>query len=66
MEKSGNWPKFTFPKTMPILTLYSYRLLITFANSFDQDQAPQNVGSDLNPNCLTFFFKKEDFEKISR
>ena len=28
-------------------------LLITFANSLDPDQAQQNVGSDLDPNCLT-------------
>ena len=41
------------------------RLQITFANSLDPDQAQQNVGPDLDPNCLTlwryfwkFFFKK--------
>ena len=28
-------------------------LLITFANSLDPDQAQQNVGPDLDPNCLT-------------
>ena len=28
-------------------------LLITFANSLDPDQARQNVGPDLVPNCLT-------------
>ena len=28
-------------------------LLITFANSLDLDQAQQNVGPDLDPNCLT-------------
>ena len=28
-------------------------LLITFANSFDPDQTRQNVGPDLDPNCLT-------------
>ena len=27
--------------------------LITFANSLDPDQARQNVGPDLDPNCLT-------------
>ena len=27
-------------------------LLITFANSLDPDQARQNVGPDLDPNCL--------------
>ena len=30
-----------------------YRLLITFANSLDPDQDRQNVGPDLDPNCLT-------------
>ena len=29
------------------------RLPITFANSLDPDQDRQNVGPDLNPNCLT-------------
>ena len=28
-------------------------LLITFANSLDPDQDRQNVGPDLDPNCLT-------------
>ena len=28
------------------------RLLITFANSLDPVQARQNVGPDLDPNCL--------------
>ena len=27
-------------------------LLITFANSLESDQARQNVGPDLDPNCL--------------
>ena len=31
-------------------------LLITFANSLDTDQARQNVGPDLNPNCLTLWW----------
>ena len=31
--------------------MYFCRLLITFANSLDPDQAPQNVGPDLDPNC---------------
>ena len=26
---------------------------VIFANSLDPDQARQNVGPDLNPNCLT-------------
>ena len=29
------------------------RLLITFTNSLDLDHARQNVGSGLDPNCLT-------------
>ena len=28
------------------------QLLITFASSLDPDQARQNVGHDLDPNCL--------------
>ena len=28
-------------------------LLITFANSLDSDQDRQNLGPDLNPNCLS-------------
>ena len=28
-------------------------LMITFVNSLDPDQARQNVGPDLDPNCLT-------------
>ena len=32
------------------------RLLITFANSLDQDQTRQMVGSDLDPMCLTFWW----------
>ena len=28
-------------------------LLIVFANSLDSDQDGQNVGRDLDPNCLT-------------
>ena len=35
------------------LTLCSLCLPITFANSLDPDQAGQNVGPDLDPNCLT-------------
>ena len=39
-------------------------LLITFTNSLDPDQARQNVGPDLDPNCLTLkdFLKGVDFE----
>ena len=31
-------------------------LLITFANSLDPDQARQNIGPDLDPNCLTLWW----------
>ena len=65
------------PVQMTDKTLYSLlpgdtfcHLLITFAKSLDPDQAPQNVGPDLDPNCLTFwwyslrmFKKKLLFEK---
>ena len=35
-----------------VLTLYLLVfLLINFANNLDPDQARQNVGSDLDPNC---------------
>ena len=42
-------------------------LLITFANSVDPDQAWQNVRSDLDPNCLTFWWysRKIFFEKVN-
>ena len=44
------------------------RLLITFTNSLNPDQDRQNVGPDLDPNCLTLIlFLKETFErKVSR
>ena len=45
----------------PIMAVKSFpvsgdlcRLLITFGNSLNPDQARQNVGPDLDPNCLTF------------
>ena len=64
-------------KTPPKCTLNSLptkcRLLITFANSLDPDQARQNVGPDLDQNCLTLwsyswknFSKKLILKKISR
>ena len=44
-------------------------LLITFANNLDSNQAGQNVGPDLDPNCLTLwwyswkiFLKKVNFK----
>ena len=48
-------------------------LLITFANSLDPDQAGQNIGPDLDPNCLTLwcyswkiFLGKVNLNKIHR
>ena len=32
------------------------RLLITFVNSLEPDQVQQNVGPDLDPNCLTLWW----------
>ena len=40
------------------------QLLITFANSLDPDPAQQNVGPDLDPNCLMAFLK-DFFEKVN-
>ena len=51
---------------MPTLTLC---LLVSSSNSLDPVQTRQNVGPDLDPNCLTLmvflkeFFKKVDYEK---
>ena len=49
------------------------RLLITFANSSDQDQDRQNVCPDLDPNPLTLcsvpkriFRTKVNLKKVSR
>ena len=37
-------------------------MLITFVNNLDPDQAQQNVGPDLDPNCLILLvFLKEFF-----
>ena len=43
------------------------RLLITFANSLEPDQDQQNVGPDLDPNCLcsTHFVKELILKKKS-
>ena len=44
-------------------------LLITFAKRWDPDQGGQNIGGNLDPNCLTLivflkvFFEKAEFEK---
>ena len=39
--------------------------LITFANSLDPDQARQNVGPDLEPDCWTDGIPERFFCKIS-
>ena len=36
-----------------LLLVSSHGLLINFANNLNPDQAQQNVGPDLDPNCLT-------------
>ena len=41
-------------------------LLKTFANNLDSDQARQNVGPDVDPNCSTperFILKKVNLKK---
>ena len=45
-------PFITYKEALNFFTYYC-RLLITFANSLDPDQAKQNVGPDLDPNRLT-------------
>ena len=57
---SANSVDFNFYKILNLKILNSFpaggdfcRLLITFANSLDPDQARQNVRPDLDPNCLT-------------
>ena len=49
---------FVFSYLFKILTVVqnsacSGHLLTTFANGVDPDQARQNIGSDLDPKCLT-------------
>ena len=34
---------------------------MAFASSLDPDQARQNVGPDLDPNCLTLMLFLQDF-----
>ena len=49
-----------------LLSGHFCHLLIAFSNSLDTDQDRQNVGPDLDPNCLTLVigFLKEFFEKV--
>ena len=37
---------------------------MTFANSLDPDQAGQNVGPDIGPNCLTLTVFLKELKKI--
>ena len=57
--------KVAIPLDLSLCLLVS--LLITFTNSLDQDQAQQNIGSDLVPNCLTLscYFLKNLIRKIN-
>ena len=50
----------------PHLLVVTCRLLITFLNSLDPDQARLIFGPDLDPNHLTLIvFLKEFFEKLN-
>ena len=51
---SMNWP-FRNPRLL-LLFVFLCRLLISFANSLDPDQARQNDGPGLDPNCLTIWW----------
>ena len=46
------------------------RLLMAFKNNLDQDQTQQNVGPDLDPNCLQLIlyliFEKKILKKSIR
>ena len=73
MKALNHSPEFLAPHLLPRLKSFDfYHLLITFVNSLDPGQDWQNVGPELDPNCLTLmaflkeFFEKDDFEKISR
>ena len=43
-----------------------YHLLITYANSLDQDPARKNVRPDLDQNCLTllWYWKRSSIQKV--
>ena len=64
--RSWSWSKlFVFMKESSFLAgCYFCCLLIAFANRVDPDQDPQNVGSDLDPNCLTLIIHERVLEKI--
>ena len=54
MVKQDRYCKFLVEKLLLWYSDYG-RLLITFANSLDPDQDRQDVGPDLDPNCLTLW-----------
>ena len=45
--------KLCFTVLFYIHAFVNCRLLLTFTNSLDPEQARQDVGPDLDPNCLT-------------
>ena len=70
-RKASNQSKSEYKLFAQAITLYAlnlgplnsfpacgnfHQLLITFADSLDQDQARQNVGPDLDPNCLALWW----------
>ena len=68
---SNAWKTAICCKTLPLLlkllvATFVISNQITFANSLDPDQDQQNVGPDLDPNCLTILigFLGEFFEKV--
>ena len=51
----------SFPTRVDLTGDFS-RLLITFANSLDQDQDRRFVGPDLGPNCLQRLYVGHDLD----
>ena len=51
--KSSIDPLFQSGAIINSLPAMQCHLLITFATSLDPDQAQQNIGPDMGPNCLT-------------
>ena len=49
------WALDTFGAYIKLINLFHATLIIC-ANSMDTDQARQNVGPDMCPNCLTLKF----------
>ena len=56
ISSTFSWIKLDMPGDNGLVLHYPAccdKMLITFANSLDPDQAQQNVRPDLDPNCLT-------------